>query len=151
MASVAVERSIEIAASVDVVWELLTTQEGLQQWLAPTIAFDARAGGDYRLVEPEGNQVISGRVLELVPKQRLTLSWFEEGSDWLHPTRKSFVLTPVPGGTRIDARQDGFEGIGKPGWLATYEAYERGWDRHAILAALKRRAESAELASPGAR
>ncbi|HZQ35120.1 MAG TPA: SRPBCC domain-containing protein [Dehalococcoidia bacterium] len=143
MAAVAVERSIEIAASVDVVWELLSTQEGLRQWLTPNIEIDVRLGGAYRLVEPEANQMISGRVLELVPKQRLTLSWFEEGGDWRQPTRKSFVLTPIPGGTRVDARQDGFEGIGKPGWPATYEAYERGWDRHAILAALKRCAEAA--------
>lgn len=151
MASVAVERSIEIAASVDVVWELMTTQEGLRQWLTPNIEIDVRIGGAFRLLAPEGDQVVSGRVLELVPKQRLTLSWFEEGGDWLHPTRKSFVLTPIPGGTRIDARQDGFEAIGKPGWLKTYENYERGWDRHATLAALKRVAEAAALASASAR
>lgn len=151
MAPVAVERSIEIAASVDVVWELLSTQDGLRQWLTPNIEIDVRPGGAYRLVGPEGSQVISGRVLDLVPRQRLTLSWFEEGGDWLQPTRKTFVLTPIPGGTRVDARQDGFEGIGKPGWLASYEAYERGWDRHATLAALKRSAESAALARSGVR
>lgn len=151
MAAVAVERSIEIAAPVAVVWELLTTQEGLRQWLAPTMTIDMRVGGAWRLVGPEGNQVISGQVLELVPRQRLTLSWLEEGGDWLHPTRSSFVLTPVPGGTRVDARQDGFEAIGKAGWMTTYENYEGGWDRHATLAALKRSAESAALARPGAR
>ena len=150
MTAVAVERSIEIAASVDVVWELLTTQAGLRQWLAPSIAIDPRVGGAYRLVEAE-NQVISGHVLELVPKQRLTLSWLEEGGDWLRPTRNTFVLTPVPGGTRVDARQDGFEAIGKPGWRATHDAYERGWDRHAILLALKRSAESATPVRASAR
>jgi len=152
MASVAVERSIEIAASIDVVWDLVSTQEGLRQWFTPYIDIDARVGGAYRLVDPEGNnQVITGHVLELVPKQRLTLSWFQEGGDWVHPTRKSFELTAIPGGTRVDGRQDGFEGIGKAGWMATYEAYERGWDRHATLAALKRTAESAALVRAGAR
>jgi uncharacterized protein YndB with AHSA1/START domain len=148
---VAVERSIEIAAPIDVVWRLLSTQEGLRQWLAPTIEIDVRLGGAWRLCEPEGNQTISGRVLELVPQQLLSLSWFEEGGDWQQPTRSSFMLTPIPGGTRVDVRQDGFEAIGKPGWMATYEAYERGWDRHATLAALKRCAESAAPAPSGAR
>ena len=151
MVTVAVERSIEIAASVDVVWALLSTEAGLRQWLAPTLEIDVRVGGAWRLVEPEGNQVISGQVLDLVPRQRLTLSWFEEGGDWLQPTRTHFVLTPIRGGTRVDARQEGFEEIGKPGWRATYEAYERGWDRHATLAALKRSAEAEALTGSGAR
>ena len=69
----------------------------------------------------------------LVPEGRLVLSWLEEGGDWVYPARLLFTLTPIATGTRVTLIHDGFAGIGKPGWPATVEAYERGADRHQLL------------------
>jgi uncharacterized protein YndB with AHSA1/START domain len=72
-------------------------------------------------------------VLELVPEGRLVLSWLEEDSGWVHPGRLVITLEPVRSGTRVSLKHDGFAGIGKPGWVNTVQAYERGADKHRVL------------------
>jgi uncharacterized protein YndB with AHSA1/START domain len=128
-----VTRSIEIQAPPSEVWRWLASEAGLRRWLAPTIEIDLQVGGAYRMQGGNETSWISGTVLELVPEGRLVLSWMEEGTDWVHPGRLVIELAAVTGGTRATLIHDGFAGIGKPGWKNTYEAYERGADRHQIL------------------
>jgi uncharacterized protein YndB with AHSA1/START domain len=129
----AVIRSIEIQAAPSSVWRWMSSPECLRRWLGPELDIDLRVGGAYRLRGPDENTWISGCVLELVPEGSLVLSWLEEGGDWLYPARLALTLTPVEDGTRVTLVHDGFAGIGKPGWPATKDAYERGADRHRIL------------------
>lgn len=136
-----VERSIEIQASPSVVWELLSTQEGLRSWWAENVEIEMKVGGKHRHFMAEANQWLSGYVLEIIPEKMLMLSWFEEDTDWLFPTRLTFTLEEIPGGTRVTHRYDGFAGIGKPTWERTMEAYNRGIDQHGLLAGLKALAE----------
>src|SRR5215467_4344020 len=128
-----VVRSIEIPAPPSSVWRLLSTQDGLRQWLAPDVEIDLRVGGAYRMLGADGQTRISGTVLELVPQGRLVLSWMEEEAEWVHPARLVVTLEPTASGTRVGLVHDGFAGIGKPGWAATLEAYERGADKHQVL------------------
>jgi len=128
-----VVRSIEIPAPPSAVWRLLSTQEGLRRWLAPDLEIDMRVGGAYRMLGADGQTWISGTVLELVPEGRLTLSWLEEEAGWVHPARLLVTLEPTASGSRVGLVHDGFAGIGKPGWAATMEAYERGADKHQVL------------------
>lgn len=128
-----VARSIEIQAPPSAVWRWLSSPEALRHWLSPNLEIDLRVGGAYRLVGPDGQTRISGRVLELVPEGRLVLSWFEEGADWVHPARLVFALVASPAGTTVTLVHDGFAGIGKPGWPDTLQSYERGADRHRVL------------------
>jgi uncharacterized protein YndB with AHSA1/START domain len=137
-----VERSIEIKASPRTVWNLLATQEGLRRWWAADLEIDMRVGGKHRHFVADHNQWISGYVLEIAPEQHLILSWFEEGTDWVHPTRLSFILEPIAGGTRVTQRYDGFAGIGKPTWEKTVQAYNSGIDQHGLLHELKKLAEA---------
>ena len=129
----AVVRSIEIQAAPSAVWRWLATPEALRRWISPHLEIELQVGGTYRMQEPADDTAISGTVLELVPEDRLVLSWLEEGGDWVHPARLAIVLTPTPAGTRVTLSHDGFEGIGKPGWEDTVQAYERGADRHQVL------------------
>ncbi|HUZ02587.1 MAG TPA: SRPBCC domain-containing protein [Thermomicrobiaceae bacterium] len=129
----AVVRSIEIQAPPSAVWRWLATPESLRRWLSPTLEIDLRVGGAYRLPGAEAETWISGTVLELVPEGELILSWLEEGGDWVHPARLAVTLSPTTAGTRVTLTHDGFAGIGKPGWPATVEAYERGADQHNVL------------------
>jgi uncharacterized protein YndB with AHSA1/START domain len=128
-----VVRSIDIKAPPSAVWRWLATPEALRRWLSATLDIDLRVGGAYRFLGPDQQTWISGTVLELVPEGRLILSWMEEGGDWRHPGRLVIALTPIAAGTSVTLIHDGFAGIGKPGWLGTLEAYERGADRHKIL------------------
>lgn len=129
----AVVRSIEIQSPPSIVWRWLATPEALRRWISSNLEIDLQVGGTYRMLEPEDGTCISGKVLELVPENRLILSWLEEGGDWIHPGRLAVTLAPTPGGTRVTITHDGFEGIGKAGWHDTLQAYERGADRHRLL------------------
>jgi uncharacterized protein YndB with AHSA1/START domain len=128
-----VTRRIEIQAPPSRVWRWFASPDGLRRWLSPDIDIDLHVGGSYRM--PGGDQTtwITGTVLDLVTEGRLVLSWLEEGSGWIHPGRLVLELAATPGGTQVTLIHDGFAGIGKPGWEGTYEAYERGADRHGIL------------------
>jgi uncharacterized protein YndB with AHSA1/START domain len=128
-----VVRSIDIAAPPSAVWRWLATEEALRRWLRPDLEIDLRVGGAYRMLGPDERTRISGTVLELVPEGRLVLSWLEQDSSWTHPGRLVIELAAVPPGTRVTLVHDGFAGIGKPGWERTWEAYERGADRHRVL------------------
>ncbi|NGQ96625.1 SRPBCC domain-containing protein [Brevibacillus sp. SYP-B805] len=140
---VKVERSVVIHAPLQVVWELLATQEGMRRWFEEDMEIDVRIGGKHRHVDKETGQLITGEVLELVPHQRLVLSWLEDGpdTDWVHPIRFSFTLAEHPEGTVVHFVTDGFEKIGKPTWWQTFEAYDRGADRHKLLWKLREAAE----------
>lgn len=137
-------RSIEIKAAPSTVWRWMATQESLRRWLGPSLEIDLHTGGAYRMLGPDGKTSITGRVLEIVPEGALVLSWLEEGGDWVHPARLVISLAPTSAGTRVTLIHDGFAGIGKPGWPATVEAYERGADRHRLLERLS------ELVAAGA-
>jgi uncharacterized protein YndB with AHSA1/START domain len=131
-----VVRSIDIKAPPSAVWRWLASPEALRRWLSPSLDIDLRVGGGYRFLGPDQQTWISGTVLELVPEGRLILSWIEESGEWRHPGRLVIALTPIASGTMVTLTHDGFAGIGKPGWVGTLEAYERGADRHKILAKL---------------
>lgn len=131
-----VVRSIDIQAPPSSVWRWLASEEALRHWLSPRLTIDLRVGGAYRLPGPDEETWISGTVLELVPEGRLVLSWIEEDAGWVHPARLVIALTPTPSGTQVALIHDGFAGIGKPGWPGTVQAYERGADRHQVLARL---------------
>lgn len=126
-------RSIDIQAPPSAVWQWLATEDALRRWLSPDLDIDLREGGTYRMQGADEKTSISGAVLELVPEGRLVLSWLEEGGDWVYPARLLFTLAPIATGTRVTLIHDGFAGIGKRGWPATVEAYERGADRHQLL------------------
>lgn len=127
-------RAIEIAASPSAVWRRLASQEALRQWWeTPDLEIDLVVGGAFSLTGPDGRTRVTGVVLELDTERRLVLSWFEQGSGWVHPARLLFTLEPVDGGTRVTLQHDGFAGIGTATWRRTKDGYERGADAHRLL------------------
>ncbi|HET7657747.1 MAG TPA: SRPBCC domain-containing protein [Bacillales bacterium] len=136
-----IARFIDIDASLSTVWKLVSTQEGMRQWLNPGVQIDMQVGGKYRVMDPEGNQEICGEVLEINPMKSLTLSWYESGSDWLQPTKVTFQLEETSDCVRVHVTHEGFEKIRKQGWERTFAEYEKGWSRHHLLENLKESAE----------
>jgi uncharacterized protein YndB with AHSA1/START domain len=91
---VSIERTIEIEASPETVWEFLTDPEKAKRWWGIDAIFDTRPGGEFRLHVASGS-IVGGEYLEVEPPRRLvyTFGWIKGGD--------STGLTP-PGSTTVE-------------------------------------------------
>lgn len=73
---VTVERVVEIDASPETVWELLTDEEKCTSWWGRSIRFDPRPGGEF-LVVVSDTHTARGEFVEVDPPRRLvyTFGW----------------------------------------------------------------------------
>ena len=91
------------------VWEALTDSAQLSAWLMPN---DIRPVLGHRFTfrtdpAPGFDGVVHSEVLELVPEERLVISWKGGPLD----TTVSFTLADAPGGTALTLRHAGFAGV----------------------------------------
>jgi uncharacterized protein YndB with AHSA1/START domain len=95
------ERQIEIAASPETVWSLLTDPEKARTWWGHSLDLDARPGAPYRFEIIPGHTA-RGEFVEVDPPRRLVYTWgWEAGPEG---------LTDVPPGSttvEIDLVPDG--------------------------------------------
>ena len=105
-APISVQRSIEVEAEPDAVWELHRRRRRASRWFGGPTTLDPRPGGTGRFVEPGGTHR-SARVDEAVPGRRLTWTWTAGdpddhfGDDDGDTTRVEIDLSPCPTGTRV--------------------------------------------------
>ena len=90
----AVRREVVLPVDPDRAWELITDPAELEGWLAEEVELDPEEGGTVR-VEWEDGDSREGIVQEVEEGRRLVFVWGEE------PSRVSWTLDPVPGGTRF--------------------------------------------------
>ena len=113
-----------IAASPDAIWRALTEPEAVAVWRPPEgmrariIAFDARAGGGYRMgfaytgdhavpgKTSDHEDVFEGRFVDLIPGARMVERVVFDSADpaFAGEMVVTTTLTPVPGGTRVAIR-----------------------------------------------
>jgi uncharacterized protein YndB with AHSA1/START domain len=112
--------TVDIAASAERVFRALSDPKELIQWWGSPETYrahrwdaDFRVGGKWRV---EGRSATgqpysaSGEFLEITPPRRLVQTW---SYDWdagknQPPTRLTYTLEDVPGGTRVTVRHEGF-------------------------------------------
>jgi uncharacterized protein YndB with AHSA1/START domain len=114
---------LTIAAPAAVVWEHLTTAEGLVRWVGPDAVADPVPGGDLRWTHPNGATVI-GRFLELVPGRRVVFSYgWEDGRMGVAPESMTVVieLVEADGTTTLRLTHHGLP-------PAAVDDHERGWE-----------------------
>jgi uncharacterized protein YndB with AHSA1/START domain len=103
-----------IAARPSIVFEAMTTAEGVAEWFGPDdvpvvrAEMDARVGGSYRVhfrTSDGRDHEACGDFLEVIPPRRIVMSWswavggeFEEGG---RISRVEIELTPIGDGTEI--------------------------------------------------
>jgi uncharacterized protein YndB with AHSA1/START domain len=130
---------IEIAASPETVFALLTQAAGLKTWLSDLVMSDCRPGGLLRITGPRGGS-IEGTYLEIVPNRRVVFTW--GGIEGMAPgaTTVEFDLEPRSCGTLLRLRHHGLP-------EQRLEPHYQGW---AVFALPKLR-ESAEGRPPATR
>jgi uncharacterized protein YndB with AHSA1/START domain len=74
-----ITKTAEINAPPPVVLKVLTNPKDMAVWMAAEVEFDARIGGEYvfsfHLAEKGIDAIATGRVVELVPDQRLSYTF----------------------------------------------------------------------------
>jgi uncharacterized protein YndB with AHSA1/START domain len=97
-----VERETLLPASPDEVWEALTDDDRLSEWLAEEVELDPVEGGDLRVREA-GGEIREGTVETVVEPERLAFTW---GSPHEEPSHVDFRMEPAEGGgTRLVVRE----------------------------------------------
>ena len=129
-----IERTLELRASLDVVWRALTDPAELSRWFGEEAQLDLRPGGEGWFGWPEHGR-FAARVELVEPLNRLTWRWARDRDTAVDDgpsTLVEWTLEPRPdGGTLLSLRESGFEDDASfrendAGWteeLAELEAY----------------------------
>jgi uncharacterized protein YndB with AHSA1/START domain len=138
-----VERVIEIEASPETVWELLTDPEKAKDWWGLEASFDPRPGGAFRLrVTPAS--IAGGEFVEVDRPRRLVYTWGWEmgggGPELVPPgsTTVEIELEPTEAGTTLRLTHRDLPGADSA------RAHGAGWDHY-----LARLAVAARGGDPG--
>jgi uncharacterized protein YndB with AHSA1/START domain len=114
-----VQLEIQIAASPETVFALLTEPARMKTWLAEWVDADCRPGGIFRVAGPREGR-IEGTYLEIVANRKVVFTW--GGLQGLAPGASTveFRLEPHGGGTLLRLRHHGLP-------PARIEPHRRGW------------------------
>ena len=108
-----VELSVEIAASPETVWSILTDPQGFSAWMEGEVTFEARVGSPFRAAFPHYQIVLAGEIVALDPEARhLGVTWGIESGPQAeeYPAGSSLVEFHVRSdgaGCRVDLRHTG--------------------------------------------
>jgi uncharacterized protein YndB with AHSA1/START domain len=86
-----VEREIHIAARPATVFAFFIDPEKMLRWKGVRADLDPRPGGLYR-VDIDGQHIVRGAYVEVVPHSRVVFTWGWEGEG----------VTPPPGGSTVE-------------------------------------------------
>ena len=129
------------------VWQALTEPRAIGAWLMEN-DFSPLVGYKFQFrtkPQPGFNGIVDCKVLEVDPPRRLSYSW--QGGSMSHSTVVTYILDPVPGGTRLRLEHRGFRGFKD---VAISFFLSSGWKRHILrnsLPALLDRMAAGEFAA----
>jgi uncharacterized protein YndB with AHSA1/START domain len=113
-----VKRSVVLEAAPEEVWEAVTDEALLSEWLAPEVELEPREGGELRCRYEDGEER-HGEVELVEEAERLAFRWWRGGDD---PSRVELLVDAVAGGTRltvIESRLDpGAPALAAASWSA---------------------------------
>jgi uncharacterized protein YndB with AHSA1/START domain len=91
-----VERETLVEAAPDEVWEALTDEDRLEEWMAPEVELDPVEGGE--ITVRDGDDHRTGTVETLEESERFAFTWSRPGED---PSFVEFTIEAIPAGTRV--------------------------------------------------
>ncbi len=108
-----IEREVLISASPELVWEVITVPEHINQWLWDFAEIDLRVGGAMTLAGTYKGKPYSyeATIEDLDPPNVFAFRWAEGG--WVDggSTRVEITLTAEDGGTRLRLVESGFASL----------------------------------------
>jgi uncharacterized protein YndB with AHSA1/START domain len=143
----AIDKQVEVSASLDDAWAAWTTREGVISFFAPDAKIEPRVGGAFEVyMDPLAQPGMKGaddmRVLAVQPKKMISFDW--NAPPHLAEVRKqrTFVIVRFVAVadklTRVTLHHTGW-GDGDE-WDASFSYFDRAWG--AVLANLKKRFDS---------
>jgi uncharacterized protein YndB with AHSA1/START domain len=91
-----VERDTLVEASPEEVWEALTDEDRLEEWLAPDVELDPVEGGE--IAVRDGDDERTGTVETVEEDQRFAFTWSRPGEG---ESFVEFTIEALPGGSRV--------------------------------------------------
>src|SRR3954462_10051505 len=91
-----VERDTLVEASPDEVWEALTDEDRLDEWMAPEVELDPVEGGEISV--RGGDEERSGTVHTVEEHERFAFTWTRPGEG---ESFVEFTIEALPGGSRV--------------------------------------------------
>ncbi len=114
-----VERETILEAAPEEVWEALTEESRLAEWLADDAELDPVEGGEVRFGFADGER--AGRVERVEEERSFAFTWTRPGEG---PSRVEFTIEAVPAGTRLVVVESGLSG---PAAMASAAATAEWW------------------------
>jgi uncharacterized protein YndB with AHSA1/START domain len=143
----AIDKSIDVTASLDDVWTAWTTREGIVSFFAPDARIDPRVGGAFQIyidpTAPPGSRGADDmRFLAVQPKKMISFDWNAPPHLPEARAQRTFVVVRFePQGdklTRVTLHHTGWGDGGE--WDKAYAYFDRAWGN--VLGNLKKRFDS---------
>ena len=142
-----IERSVEIDASKERVWEIITKPEHVGRWFGqgtPAVV-DLRVGGVMEIEPAKGERCLT-QIVAVTPPDYFAYRWAAAYpgvlADETNSTLVEFRLTEEAGKTRLTLCESGFAALAIPTGrevFASYDSHNQGWGE--VLVNLARYAE----------
>src|SRR4051812_10263476 len=91
-----VERETLVEATPEEVWEALTDEDRLEEWLAPEVELDPTEGGE--IAVRDGDDERTGTVETVEEGERFAFTWSRTGEG---ESFVEFTIEALPGGSRV--------------------------------------------------
>ncbi len=143
----AIDKSVEVVATLDDAWAAWTTREGIVSFFAPDAKIEARVGGAFQIyIDPTAAPGSKGaddmRFLAVQPKRMISFDWNAPPHLPEARAQRTFVIVRFePLGdklTRVSLHHTGWGDGGE--WDKTYAYFDRAWGN--VLGNLKKRFDS---------
>jgi len=143
----AIDKSIEVTATLDQAWAAWTTREGIVGFFAPDAKIEPRVGGAFQIyMDPTAEPGMKGaddmRFMALQPKKMISFDWNAPPSLPEARAQRTFVVVRFePLGekaTRVSIHHTGWGDGGE--WDKAYSYFDRAWGF--ALGNLKKRFDS---------
>ncbi len=142
----AIDKSVDVPATLDEAWQAWTTREGIVSFFAPEANIEARVGGAFHIhIDPGAPAGSKGaddmRFMALQPRQMISFDWNAPPSLPEARAQRTFVIVRFePLGdklTRVSLHHTGWGTGGE--WDKAHAYFDRAWA--GVLGNLKKRFE----------
>ena len=134
-----IEREIHVAASPDIVFEVVSSPEHLREWWPDDATIDARPGGvgelRWRQHGSDGAMAVPLTVVDVQPPRLFSFRWCYDADLTPDPTNSLLVtleLVPAGDGTLVRLSESGWRELGWEAAVleAAYQDHVSGWNHY---------------------